>query len=180
MKAIVGETCHALRSVIQEMMLNQQYRESEFDLDWVRTRKWKVVPVERSQHLSDQEIANIVSALNATGSSHCLALATEPLNPLPECFSLALSADDFYMFNQECGLFRYLLTDETHSWAISCNEWYNLYAGPVNLLELLLGKPIDSAWQDYMEFINQPRMDPDGALHESADRYLSLLDEKSP
>jgi hypothetical protein len=169
------ETCGKYRSLVREMMLPDERLGDEFNLDWVRERGWEVVPVERAQHFIPEEITTIVSALAQAGYSECVAVATEPLDPLPACYGLSISEDDFREFKKECGLFHYLLTDKNRTWAISCTDAYNLFAGPHELLEAMLGKSIKEAWQTYWDFIAQPSMDPNGLLHKSANRYASLL-----
>jgi hypothetical protein len=157
------------------MMLDDEPLRSEFDLAWVRQKEWEVVPVERAQHFIPEEIKAIVSALAGRGCVQCIAVATEELGPLPSCFELSVSEEDFYEFNKELGLFRCLLTDQDRSWAISCTESYNLFAGPASLIEAMLGKSVEDAWKAYWEFIAQPSVDPYGMLHQSATRYAVAL-----
>lgn len=38
------------------------------------------------------------------------------------------------------------------SWAISCTEWYNLFAAQPDLLEAILGKPVQQARDEYVRF----------------------------
>ena len=81
---------------------------------------------------------------------------------------------DFGNFNAECGLFRYILIDEAQSWAISCNEWYNLFATDPALLEAMLGKSIESARQEYLRFATQLARQPDEPLMRVARYYAEL------
>jgi hypothetical protein len=167
-----AETCKKYQERVKAMMLHQEYLENEFSLDWIRENEWIVVPVERAQHFILEEIVAIVAALIHAGYSECLAIATEPLGPYPACYHLSLSVEDFHSFNCECGLFRYLLTDQSRTWAISCSELYNLFAGPSKLVEAMLGRSIQDAWLEFQNFIDQPSVDPDGLLRRSASRYL--------
>jgi hypothetical protein len=90
--------------------------------------------------------------LNRAGHNECLALATEPLDPLPACYQLTISEADLRNFNGECALLRYLLTDEPRSWAISCYGGYKLFAGQREMLEALVGKPRSVAQKEFLEF----------------------------
>ena len=135
-----------------EMMLPDEYEECKFRPDWILRRGWKVVPVEDGNHFRPWEIDRIIPALLNAGHHECRAIATEPLEPFPSCFQLAISPADFLTFNSECGLFRFLLTDETRSWAISCNELYNLFAGERSLVEAMLGTTIEEARKRFLAF----------------------------
>ena len=174
-----AKVCSRYQRLIQEMMLPDERLGDEFNLDWVRKKQWGVVPVERAQHFIPEEISIIVSALRQAGYSECVAVATEPLDPLPACYSLLISEDDFREFNRECGLFHYLLTDESRTWAISCTDAYNLFAGPAELVKAMLGRPIKDAWQIYWTFIEQQSMDVKGPLHQAASRYAALQGSQS-
>jgi hypothetical protein len=167
--------CTEYQTLVREMMLESEPQRTEFDLAWIRQKEWEVVPVERSQHFIPEEIKAIVSALAGRGYSKCIAVTTEELGPLPACYELSISEEDFYEFNGELGLFRCLLTGQDRSWAISCTESYNLFAGPGSLLEAMLGKSVDDGWRAYWEFIAQPSVDPYGMLHQSAARYAVAL-----
>jgi hypothetical protein len=45
-----------------------------------------------------------------------------------------------------------LLTEDTRSWAISCNELYNLFAGEQSLVEAMLGIPVEEARKRFLAF----------------------------
>jgi hypothetical protein len=167
--------CTEYQTLVREMMLESEHQRTEFDLAWVRQKEWEVVPVERAQHFIPDEIKTIVSALAGRGYSKCIAVTTEELGPLPACYELSISEEDFYEFNRELGLFRCLLTDQDRSWAISCTESYNLFAGPGSLIEAMLGKSVNDGWRAYWEFVAQPSVDPYGMLHQSATRYAAAL-----
>lgn len=57
---------------------------------------------------------------------------------MPDCYALRVTEEDFRDFNHELGPFRFLLMDEQRFWAISCTEWYNLFAGDPAFLEFAL------------------------------------------
>jgi hypothetical protein len=152
MKAIIeAQAVEKYKSLANEMILADDYS-SGFRSNWILQRGWKVVPVEDGNHFRPWEIDRIVPVLLKAGYDKCLAIATEPLDPFPSCFQLAVTPDDFRAFNGECGLFRFLLTEETRSWAISCNELYNLFAGEKSLMEAMLDIPIDEARKRFLAF----------------------------
>lgn len=161
-------------ALVREMTQAEPNRGYEFNDKWVKQQGWKVVPVEDASHFSPNEIATLVAVLREAGYRECIAVATEPLDPAPACFQLAVSEDDLRAFNKECGLFRYLLTDEGRTWAISCNEWYNLFGGQSRLLEAMLGKPIEEARAEYLSYATALAKKPDEPLLQVATRYAAL------
>jgi hypothetical protein len=153
MKAITeAREIEKYKKLAAEMMLADEYEEGDFRPDWILQRRWKVVPVEDGNHFRPWEIATIVPALQNAGYHHCVAVATEPLDPFPPCFQLAITPDDLREFNRECGLLRFLLTEDTRSWAISCNELYNLFAGEQSLVEAMLGISVEEARKRFLAF----------------------------
>src|SRR3954451_19471140 len=146
------------------MMLKSKSDCSEFNPEWVRRHGWKVVPAESMARISEVDMPRIVSVLNQAGCHYCYAATTESLGDLPSCYGLAVSEDSFKQLNRELGLFRFALTDEARSWAISCNEWYNLFAAPLELLEALLGKPIEQARKAYLAFASRLAQSPEDPL----------------
>lgn len=167
--------CTEYQTLVREMMLESEPLRYEFDLAWICNNKWEVVPVDAGRHFIPEEISAIVSTLADRGCTKCIAVATEELGPLPTCYELSISEEDLYEFNKELGLFRFLLTDRDRSWAISCTESYNLFAGPESLIEAMLEKNVEDAWKAYWELIAQPSVDPYGMLHQSATRYAVAL-----
>lgn len=165
------ERYHAL---IRPMMRQEIHREYEFNTKWIQDREWKVVPVEEGGRFSPEQRSALVSALNNAGFTKCLAIATESLGEMPTCYRVLINESGLQDFNRECGIFRFVLTDEKRSWAISCNEWYNLYAGEPKLLEEMLGKSIEQARSEFYEFALLLAKQPDDALVEVARRYAEL------
>lgn len=164
---------HYLALVLE--MTTEESRE-QFNSEWIRKHAWKVVPVEDTMHFADVEIGQIVSALNRYGFTECLAVATQKIEILPTCFHLSLTVSDLRKFNSECGPFRYLLTSSDRKWAISCHEWYNLFAGPPTLIEAMLGEPIEQAEREFREYalILAGGLNPDESILEVAKHYAAL------
>jgi hypothetical protein len=158
---------------VDEMLLEKGTYERDFDLAWLRAHRWKVVPAKSEYgHLSPKDIDRIVQGLNHGGYVDCLAVATEPLDPLPKCYQVTITAEDFREFSQKCGLLAYMLVNEARSWAISFYSKYKLFAGPPLLIETLLGTTISEARNDFGEFAKSLDV---GLAHqpytEMADRY---------
>jgi hypothetical protein len=172
MKPITNPSQVAQRlNLVDEMMIAATW-ERDFDPAWLRLRAWKVVPAASEYgHFGPEEISRVVPVLNNAGYRQCLAVATEPLDPRPLCYDLAVSAEDFSNFREECGLLRYLLTDEARSWAISCYGSYKLFAGPTELLERLLGQPVPAAQKNFRSFIHSIDPGTDNPLLRMASRY---------
>jgi hypothetical protein len=147
----------------------------DFNPEWIKKHGWKVVPVEDTGHFATEQIATLVPALQKAGFDQCIAIATESVEPdgVP-AYSLAISAEDFQSFNAECGLFRYLLTDAKRSWAISCGEWYNLFAGEPELLEKMLGKPVAAAREEFLSYANSLAKGQNDPLLRIAKHYAAL------
>lgn len=159
---------------LQSLASDMTTKEYEFNTAWIREHSWKVVPVEDGNHFSPEDIAALIPALQKAGCRECFAVATEPLGDLPACYRMSITEEDFRNFNAECGLFRYIVMDEARSWAISCNEWYNLFAADPKLLEAMLGKSIESARQEYLNFAMELSKQPDEPLVQVARHYAKL------
>lgn len=137
-----------------EMMSAQDGEEYEFNAAWVRRRGWKVVPVESMARIPVPDIPKIVTALSLAGYQHCILVFNEPgyIRSLPvvvpsdppcglsTCYKISVDQEDFNEVNRVMGPFRFIMSDESRSWAISCNESYNLFAAEPNLLETILGR----------------------------------------
>jgi len=174
MKPIVEESQIGHYQAIVKEMTPSDGLPYQFSDDWIRKHGWKVVPVEDNCHFSPEGITVLVAALRNAGYSECFAVATEPLDPSPACYQLSVSEADLLEFNKECGPFRYLLTSEDRTWGISCNEWYNLFAGPPELLEAMLGKPVEDARAEYLSFATAIAKEPDEPLLQVARHYAGL------
>ena len=124
----------------------------DFEEAWIKEHCWKVVPSEDTAHFAPGEIERLVRVLRNAGYSECIAVATEQVAPGPEVYRVQISEHGFRSFNAECGVLRYLLTVEDRSWAISCSEWFNLFAGPPDLLEEMLGESIEAARAEFMDY----------------------------
>ena len=178
MNAIIEPTeIERYTNLVHEMMLSETSRECEFKPEWIRNRGWKVVPVEDSGHFSPGEIATLLRVLCRAGYRECVAVATQDVAPdgLP-CYRVSLTEADLLSFNWECGPLRYLLTTEDRGWAISCNEWYNLFAGKPEMLEELLGQSVDDARQEFLEYASllASGMNPDEHFLQVANHYASI------
>lgn len=147
---------------------------TDFEGEWVTEQGWKVVPVEDTAHFAPEEIQRLVPALRNAGYSECVAVATEPVAPGPEVYRVPVSEEGFRSFNAECGMLRYLLTVEDRSWAISCAEWFNLFAGPPALLEEMLGKSIEAARAEFMDYARVLATDDDEPALIAAEHYALL------
>lgn len=143
-----------------------------FDPAWLQKQGWVVVPVEDTGHFAEEEISRIVSVLRSQRHLACLAIGANdwPI-PLPTSYELEISADDFRAFNAECGIFRFLLTDPGCSWAISCNEWFNLFAAPPALVEQMLGVSIKQSREEFLEYAKLVEQGLEGQLMQVARHY---------
>lgn len=175
---------------LREMMLTEKGRECEFNPDWVRNNGWKIVPVESAMRIPDGDIPLLVSALKGAHYTECLAVFNEPgyIQRLPPvvasqppgrmstCHLLSVEESEFREFNRELGPFRSVLTTEDRSWAISCTEWYNLFGAKPELLESLLGKPIEQARGEFLEYASllAAGQDPDESALQIAKQYAAL------
>jgi len=124
----------------------------QFKTNWLRQKNWCVVPVEDGMHFSAGDLERIVLALQHAGYHQCITIAAEALDPLPPCYRMSITEDDFREFNRTCGLFWFLITDEHGSWAISCNDSYDLFAGERKLVEAMVGKAIPAAREEFERF----------------------------
>lgn len=172
MRKLPESDVSGLREVVVQMAHLTHDQGYDFEAAWLDTHDWVVVPVENAGHFSREQIDRIVDVLFSAGHRSCLALSALVLpEPLPGSYELKISADDLRTFNAECGIFRFLLTSYDLSWAISCNEWFNLYAGSLELLEQMLGKPVERAREDFMGYAKAVEQTPEGQLTRIAKRY---------
>ena len=145
---------------------------SEFSPQWLARTEWKVVPAESGGRLFREDIPRLVSALNAAGYFQCVAVTTEDLGDTPPCYLLSVSEEGMHELNRELGMFQFLLTEETRSWAISCTVLYNLFAGPKNLVEAMLGKSIPEAEREFLQIATEiAKGNPDDLFLKVARRY---------
>jgi len=172
-----------------EMMLMERGEEYEFNPRWIRSRSWKVVPAECMPRILTPDIPRIVSVLRGGGCRKCVAIfneagyiqslpvivASNPPGDMATTYLVAVDEADFEQLNHELGIFRFLLMDENRLWAISCNEWYNLFAGEAEFVESLLGKPIELARREFCVFASlMAHGNPDGSLMRVAKYYATL------
>jgi hypothetical protein len=142
-----------VRDFIVGMAVPEQDRGYNFDPEWIQNRGWCVVPVEDSSHFNNEEIRCIISALDTAGSKLCFAIAAPDLpTEFANVYELSVSEEGFEAFNAEFSIFRVLLTATDRSWAISCNEWFNLFAGPEGLVERMLGVSIGEARREFLAY----------------------------
>lgn len=142
-----------IRALISEMIVPKPDRGYDFNPELTKRRRWCVVPVEDSGHLADEELGHIIPTLNATGCTSCFAIGAPDLpTEFANVYELSFSEEDFEAFNAEFGILRVLMTDADLSWAISCNEWFNLFAGPQSLVEQMLGVPLNVARRDFLAY----------------------------
>ncbi|MCC6264792.1 MAG: hypothetical protein IT169_14530 [Bryobacterales bacterium] len=160
------------RELIREMATLTENRGYDFNPAWLEKYNWVVVPVEDTGHFAEEEIARIVPALVSSGHSKCLAIGALDLpDPLPTHFEFPISDNELRNFNAECGIFRFLLTCPERTWAISCNEWFNLFAGPQALVEDMLGISIGQARDEFLEYAKVVEQGSEGGLVSVARMY---------
>lgn len=175
--------------LVRQMMLADSGRECQFKPDWVRGHGWKVVPVESMGRIPEPDIPRIVSTLKRAGYTECIAVfnepgyiqqlpltvASDPPSDMATCYLVSIDEADFKNFNRELGAFRSVILPEDRSWAISCNEWYNLFGAEPKPLEALLGQPIEHARREFAELAAAvARGNADEALLKVAEHYAAL------
>jgi hypothetical protein len=172
MRRLLENEVARLREQVREMATLTDDRGYDFDPTWLEKHDWVVVPVEDTGHFAEEEIEQIVAALTSAGHERCLALgALDLAEPLPSAFELAISVEDLRAFNAECGIFRVLLTSPELAGAISCNEWFNVFAGPAALVQQMIGTTIEKARKDFLEYAKVVEQGPEGKLVALAHRY---------
>jgi hypothetical protein len=106
-------TLALLREKLSPMLMPDRRFDVLLTKAWVLAKGWTVVPVVDSNHFDPGQVADIVKALTSIGLTECVAIATETVPELPEAYRVPVTTEGFQAFNNECGLFRYLLMDET-------------------------------------------------------------------
>jgi hypothetical protein len=171
-----------------EMMLTLDGEECDFNLDWIRSHGWKVVLAESMARLPQPDIPRIVAALSRAGFQWCVVMFNEPgymqsfpvnvpsdpPSDLPTCYQVSVDEVGFSEINRQLGPFRFIVSEESRSWTISCNERYNLFSAKTELLEGVMGKSIEQAHRDFLESVSMTDGYADESLLEVASRYSSL------
>jgi len=94
---------------------------------------------------------------------------------MPACYQVSVDEADPRELKRQLGLFRFIAAAENRSWAILCNEWYNLFAGSQDLVEALLGDPVEKARQEFLEFASpMAKGNADEPLMPVARHYATL------
>ncbi len=176
-------------NLVGAMMRLEAGHEFEFNDDWVRDHSWRVVPVESAMRLPAEDIPRLVSVLSAAGYKSCIAVFNEagylprlpvvvesdPPDDMATCYFVSISEAEFRELNRQLGPFRFVITVEERSWAVSCNESYNLFAGQPQFLESLLGKSLDEARQEFHEFASAlSKGNPEEPLMRVSEHYAAL------
>lgn len=114
--------------------------------EWIVKQGWVAVPVEKGRHFEANEAETVSQALQALGCTECLAIATEPMGEYPHCYRVPCTKEGLLDFSHACAGTNFVLIPEDLSWAILCtSEDYNVFAGPLALVESALGTDISTA-----------------------------------
>ena len=122
-----------------------------------QARGWQVVPREKGRHFEEAEAALLVAAALKTNVSRCFARATEPTGELTGCYQFAPLMSGFLAFTDECATLNFAIVPEPFSFLVLCtSEDYNLYAAPLELLEVMLGSNIPDARAKFRAYADDP------------------------
>src|SRR5271170_6889903 len=91
--------------------------------DWLRTRDWKVVPVESPGHFLEKDASLVAQAFQKMECATVFALATEDLNPSDSNFLVGISPQCLLEFSVRCAHFNFLLTPSNRAAAVLCTVY---------------------------------------------------------
>lgn len=143
---------------------------AQLNLGWLTKNNLIVVPRESACHFDDEYAGALSIALREEGCECIYALATEPLENNPICYSVDVSKEGLLAFSDECGLFNFALIPSDRSFAILCTVYdYFLIAGSANFVRSAVSGDIEYAWREFEELSLDPCWE--GRLAKIAMRY---------
>ncbi|TAN30642.1 hypothetical protein EPN29_14270 [bacterium] len=124
-------------------------------LDWARGRAFQVVPAESAARIPAADIPRLAAALKEFSGGSAIAVNIDVTDERGDAFDVQIGPEGLTEVNRELGLYRFLLTREDEPWAIACNEWYNLFAAPAELLTELLGGTLEEARAEFQVYADR-------------------------
>ena len=106
--------------------------------EWAASFGCEVVPMESAGRLPIEQIPRIASALSNAGYTHCYGALTETLRPAEPALLLETTVKDFTELNARYGIYRFVIVPHDKTWAVACNERFNLIGATPTLLEQML------------------------------------------
>lgn len=123
--------------------------------DWAASRGCEVLPTESAARLPAAQIPLIAAALSNRGYDECYAMLSEDLRPEEPPFVIGTTPAEFSALNARYGLFRFVIAPSDQAWAIACNEWFNLFGAPPELLREMLGGDLQSARREFEDYAHR-------------------------
>jgi hypothetical protein len=122
-----------------------------------QARGWQVVPREKGRHFESNDAALVVAAAAKANTTRCYARAAEPTGEYPGCYQFAPLLGGFLAFADECATLNFAIVPDPFAFLVLCtSEDYNLYAAPVELLEILLGSNVPDARARFRAYAADP------------------------
>lgn len=141
-------------------------------------RSWVAVPVEKGPHIEPDAAQRIATTIGQHTNAACYALATEPLGTGPSAYEVQATEDGLLGFSHECAGLNFILVPADLAFALLfTSEDYNLYAGPKNFVEGVLGTSTTSARSAFQAYADDPWWQ--GRLLD-VHRYYESIDQTPP
>lgn len=139
----------------------------------LRQRSWVAMPVAKGRHIEPEDAERLAAVIQRETSAPCYALATEPAGGQPRCYEVVASMDGLLKFSQECAGLNFILIPLDLAFVLLfTSEDYNVYAGPRQFVEAVLGTSSPEARAAFLQYADDPWWK--GRLLEVHRRYLSL------
>lgn len=145
--------------------------------DWLAKNDRIVVPRESACHFDERYARALSIALREEGYERVFALATEPLEINPVCYSVDVSKEGLLAFSHECAHFNFALIPANRSGAILCTVYeYFLIAGSANFVRQAVGGDVEAAWREFEEVSLDPCWE--GKLAKIVERYRPFSSQR--
>lgn len=120
-------------------------------------KSWVAVPVERGRNIEVEDAPRIATAIRRHTSVACYAVATEPAGDEPMAYEVPVTEDGLLDFSHECFGLNFILMPADLTFALLfTSEDYNLYAGPKDFVESVLGTSIAAAREAFRIYADDP------------------------
>lgn len=123
-------------------------------IDYSRDRGWVIVPVESGNHFLPDEAKLIADAISTLGALDLFGVEVEGRNDREAIVYRVPPTQKCLMeFSDLTANENYLLIPEPKHFLIFCSAWDNYQiAGPRSFVEKALGKSIESAREEFLDF----------------------------
>ena len=137
--------CGSHRAIVQQA-IDKPYN---LNAPWVRATGLVAVPVEAAGALTKTDVERLVFACKRLGYTRSVAVATEPLEGISECYSIELSEFGISEFSNNFGHLCFALILDNGAAIVLFTTDYNLVCGPTPFVEDVTGMSVAEACRQF-------------------------------